>query len=83
MTTIEIKVTNEVLEELNNYRSESPAIKTIFETIKEKLADAENEICEMQHLIYELENTDFEEKDCKEVLFDSPKEIDENLSVME
>ncbi len=83
MTTVEIKVTNDLLEELNNYRSESPAIKTIFETIKEKLADAENEICEMQHLIYELEHTDFEEKDCKEVLFDSPKENDENLSVME
>lgn len=54
--TLQLKVTPELLEELNNYRLESPVIKSMFEQIKTKLQEEESEVCELQELIYELEN---------------------------
>lgn len=68
--TLELKVTPELLEELNNYRLESPVIKSMFEQIKTKLQEEESEVCELQELIYELENCDFEDTSDKSMILD-------------
>lgn len=77
MITIELKVTKELLEELNNYRAESPVIKDIFEKIKNQLQDDETEIYELQEFIYDLENIDYEQDDEKELILEE-KEDPEN-----
>lgn len=77
MITIELKVTKELLEELNNYRAESPVIKDIFEKIKNQLQDDETEIYELQEFIYDLENIDYEQDDEKELILEE-KEYPEN-----
>lgn len=66
--TVEIKVTNELLEELNKYRAESSTIKSIFQNIKQKLQEEENQVCELQSFIYELENTSFDDEQEQKVL---------------
>lgn len=76
MITIELKVTKELLEELNNYR-ESSVIKDIFEKIKNQLQDDETEIYEIQEFIYDLENIDYEQDDEKELILEE-KEDPEN-----
>lgn len=77
MVTIELKVTKELLEELNNYRAESPVIKDIFEKIKNQIQDDETEIYELQEFIYDLENIDYEQDDEKELILEE-KEDPEN-----
>lgn len=74
MVTIELKVTKELLEELNNYRAESPVIKDIFEKIKNQLQDDETEIYELQEFIYDLENFDYEQDDEKELILEEKEE---------
>lgn len=76
MVTIELKVTKELLEELNDYR-ESPVIKDILEKIKNQLQDDETEIFELQEFIYDLENIDYEQDDEKELILEE-KEDPEN-----
>lgn len=77
MVTIELKVTKELLEELNNYRAGSPVIKDILEKIKTQLQDDETEIYELQEFIYDLENIDYEKDDEKALILEE-KEDPEN-----
>lgn len=57
MANVEIKITNELLEDLNKYRSESRVFQDIFEKIKMSLADQETEICELQSYMYDIESS--------------------------
>lgn len=57
MANVEIKITNELLEDLNKFRSESRVFQEIFEKIKISLADQETEICELQSYMYDIESS--------------------------
>lgn len=61
MANVEIKITNELLEELNKHRFESPVLQDVFDGIKTSLADQETEICELQSYIYDIETAALDE----------------------
>lgn len=56
--TVQININEELLDSLNKYRKEDPAIQTIFNEIKKELAEEEVAVCRCQELIYNLENLD-------------------------
>lgn len=67
--TVEIKITELVLEELNKFRTQSDVIQNIFSDIKTALAEEEMKVCAYQSLLYNLENNDSEALEVEENSF--------------
>lgn len=72
--TVQININEELLDSLNKYRKEDPAIQTIFNEIKKELAEEEVAVCRCQELIYNLENLDMIIED------DIPYTVDKDIS---